>query len=301
MKKTLVLFALMLGSFFALSGCENEISPITKTESYIVTYNLVQGNEFLKQTVIAGEKALVPPIPSKEDYIFEYWTLESEEFSFNQSITSNIVLYAKWSEKKVEIKLYDNQTLIEILKLSINTPSLTLINYSIPGPDEEFLGWFIDNELTTTLDSNATISEDLILYGKWKQADETKPIVDNGILEDGLYTSKDEVALYITTFHKLPSNYMTKSEAGGSNGSNIINIWTEANKCSIGGDLFGNREGLLPTLSGRTFTELDIDYNGSSRGTRRIVYSSDFRIFYTGDHYDSFVEYDKETGEWNSY
>ena len=112
-----------------------------------------------------------------------------------------------------------------------------------------------------------------------------------------MYTSKDEVALYITTFHKLPSNYMTKSEADG----NISSIWTQANKASIGGDVFGNREGLLPNAAGRTFIELDIDYNGASRGALRIVYSSDFRIFYTNDHYDSFVEYDKETREWKSY
>lgn len=128
------------------------------------------------------------------------------------------------------------------------------------------------------------------------------PVTDNEqdnsieIAEDGLYTSKDEVALYIATYHKLPSNYMTKSEAG-----DIASIYTQANKASIGGDVFWNREGLLPRGDGITYTELDIDYNGVSRGASRIVYSSGFRIFYTSDHYDSFVEYDKETREWKSY
>ena len=33
------------------------------------------------------------------------------------------------------------------------------------------------------------------------------------ITEDGTYDTKDEVAAYIIKYHKLPSNYITKSEA----------------------------------------------------------------------------------------
>ena len=57
---------------------------------------------------------------------------------------------------------------------------------------------------------------------------------------------------------------------------------------SIGGNKFGNREGLLPEKKGRTYYECDIDYNGGYRGGKRIVYSSDGLIYYTEDHYNSF-------------
>ena len=59
---------------------------------------------------------------------------------------------------------------------------------------------------------------------------------------------------------------------------------------AIGGDKFGNREGLLPKSAGRIYYECDIDTNGqSSRGAKRIVFSNDGLIFYTDDHYESFT------------
>ncbi len=59
-------------------------------------------------------------------------------------------------------------------------------------------------------------------------------------------------------------------------------------KMSIGGDKFFNREGLLPTKAGRIYYEADIDYHGGSRGEKRIVYSNDGLVYYSGDHYESF-------------
>lgn len=109
------------------------------------------------------------------------------------------------------------------------------------------------------------------------------------INENGEYTSKDEVALYIRTYGKLPKNFITKSQAeslGWEGGP----LWDYAPGKSIGGDVFSNREGLLPKKSGRTWYECDIDYDGGSRGAKRIVFSSDGLIYYTDDHYESFTQ-----------
>ena len=38
------------------------------------------------------------------------------------------------------------------------------------------------------------------------------------IAEDGSYTSKEDVALYLHTYGHLPDNYITKDEAGRSAG-----------------------------------------------------------------------------------
>jgi len=107
--------------------------------------------------------------------------------------------------------------------------------------------------------------------------------------EDGHYTSKDEVALYIHTYGRLPGNYIRKNDAmdlgwDASKG----NLWDVTDEMSIGGDRFGNREGLLPDESGRQWYEADIDYEGGYRNALRIVYSSDGLIYYTDDHYESF-------------
>ena len=106
--------------------------------------------------------------------------------------------------------------------------------------------------------------------------------------EDGSFTSKEEVALYIHTYGRLPDNFITKKEAqalGWPGGS--LEPYAPG-KC-IGGSRFGNYEGLLPEKDGRTYTECDIDTLGAeSRGAKRIVFSNDGLIYYTGDHYESF-------------
>lgn len=106
--------------------------------------------------------------------------------------------------------------------------------------------------------------------------------------EDGSYTTKEDVALYIHTYGRLPDNFITKKEAqnlGWPGGD----LEPYAPGMCIGGSRFGNYEGLLPEAEGRTYTECDIDTLGAkSRGAKRIVFSNDGLIYYTGDHYESF-------------
>ena len=111
---------------------------------------------------------------------------------------------------------------------------------------------------------------------------------ETGLLEDGTYTSKEDVALYIYQYGHLPANFITKKEAealGWQGGS----LEPYAPGMCIGGSHFGNYEGLLPEKDGRSYTECDIDTLGASkRGANRIVYSNDGLIYYTEDHYESF-------------
>lgn len=109
-----------------------------------------------------------------------------------------------------------------------------------------------------------------------------------GVSESGVYTSKDDVALYIHTYGKLPSNFITKSEAKklGWSGGGLDEF--AKGKC-IGGDKFGNNEGKLP--EGKNYKECDIDTLGAdSRGAKRIVYADDGSVYYTDDHYENFEQ-----------
>ena len=109
------------------------------------------------------------------------------------------------------------------------------------------------------------------------------------IEESGQYTSKEDVAAYIHMYGHLPYNYITKNEAKKLGWvSSEGNLNEVAPGKSIGGDHFGNFEGLLPEKSGRKYTECDIDTDGSYRGAKRIVYSNDGLIYYTEDHYETF-------------
>ena len=119
---------------------------------------------------------------------------------------------------------------------------------------------------------------------------ETEPEETEALLDiDGWYYSAEDVALYLVTYGELPSNFITKKEArelGWEGGS--VQKYLEG--AAIGGDKFGNREGILPKAGGRQYYECDIDTDGkNSRGAKRIVFSNDGLIYYTEDHYESFI------------
>ena len=109
--------------------------------------------------------------------------------------------------------------------------------------------------------------------------------------ENGHYTSKEEVALYIHTYGKLPANYITKRDAEDQGwDSRSGNLDSVLPGMSIGGSHFGNYEGQLPDKNGRKYYECDIDYVSGYRNSKRIIYSNDGLIFYTEDHYQTFEQ-----------
>ena len=113
--------------------------------------------------------------------------------------------------------------------------------------------------------------------------------VVNNIEEDGYYTSKEDVFIYPYTMAIFQRIILLKeaSELGWE--SSKGNLWDVTDKKSIGGDKFGNREGKLPIKEGRQYYECDINYEGGYRGAERLVYSNDRLIYYTKDHYDTFI------------
>ena len=118
--------------------------------------------------------------------------------------------------------------------------------------------------------------------------EETVP-ENSSISEAGTYTTKDEVAEYINLYGHLPSNFITKREAKELGWvSSEGNLNEVAPGMSIGGDYFGNYEGLLPEAKDRDYYECDIDFDGTYRNGKRIVFSNDGLIYYTEDHYESF-------------
>ena len=104
--------------------------------------------------------------------------------------------------------------------------------------------------------------------------------------EHGTYDSAQDVADYLLYYHKLPENYMTKNEARKMGWESGALNRVVPGKC-IGGDVYSNFEGTLPKNA--TYHECDIDtINSKSRGSKRIVWSEDFKIYYTKDHYETF-------------
>lgn len=96
---------------------------------------------------------------------------------------------------------------------------------------------------------------------------------------------------WLKNYQCLPSNYITKKDALDSGWipekGNFDEILPGK---AIGGSVYYNRNGHLPSESGRIWYEADINYTSGFRGAERILYSNDGLIFVTYDHYESFVE-----------
>ena len=112
-------------------------------------------------------------------------------------------------------------------------------------------------------------------------------------VEGEYYYDLENVVLYLYYYDELPDNYITKKEArslGWEGGTPERYLEGSA----IGGDSFGNREGLLP--EGK-YTECDLYTLGKDeRGAERLVFTDD-EYYYTGDHYASFTQIWVEDGE----
>lgn len=89
----------------------------------------------------------------------------------------------------------------------------------------------------------------------------------------------------------LPENFITKLEArtlGWDSRDNYVSDVAPGK--SIGGDHFGNFEGKLPTGKGISYREADCWYTKGRRNATRIIYSTEGRVWYTEDHYNTFEE-----------
>jgi uncharacterized repeat protein (TIGR02543 family)/prepilin-type N-terminal cleavage/methylation domain-containing protein len=98
------------GGWYTNSSLTNAFSfstPITNdtnlyakwTVNYTVTFNSNGGSSVSSQSVASGQKATRPTNPTKSGYSFSGWYSDSgltTEYNFNNAVTSNKTLYAKW-------------------------------------------------------------------------------------------------------------------------------------------------------------------------------------------------------------
>ncbi len=96
---------------------------------------------------------------------------------------------------------------------------------------------------------------------------------------------------YLKNFKKLPNYYITAEQAinEGWNPKRGDLFLVCPGKMIFGG-IYENRNGHLPTATGRIWYEADINYEFGYRGTNRILFSNDGLIFVTYDHYHTFIE-----------
>ena len=110
-------------------------------------------------------------------------------------------------------------------------------------------------------------------------------------IPEGPIIDPQSIADYVFAHGELPENFITKKEARALGWDSSWNYVSDvAPGMSIGGDWFGNYEEKLPVVLGREYREADCWYTGGPRRAERIIYSNDGRVWYTEDHYNTFME-----------
>lgn len=196
---------------------------------YTVTFNSNGGSEVPSQQVTKGNTVSRPPNPTREGYAFLGWYLDDnlvQIYNFNTPVTSNITLYAKWTQNFYTVIFNSNGGSI------VESQSVVWGNKA-KMPDDptkygyNFSGWYTDKSLTVGYDFNKVVTANITLYAKWiEKVSESvviiipskriysknfDPIIDNNIdkvevalNEPQLITNTENV--YSETINSFPSD-----------------------------------------------------------------------------------------------
>lgn len=112
----------------------------------------------------------------------------------------------------------------------------------------------------------------------------------NDVLEQpaGSISNKGILApdVYLKAYGKLPNYYITKEEAAKLGYGKRDNLAEYAPGKMIGGDIYRNKNKILPEKEGRIWFYCDVDFISGNRGSKRLYYSNDGLMFYTETHHD---------------
>ena len=141
--------------------------------TYLVHFEVNGGSEIDDVNVKHGLKVQKPADPTKEGFLFKGWYSDNElknVFNFNQAITKDTIVYAKW---------FDENT---TYTLSFNTLGGEEIASEVLGYDElptepatpkkdlhKFNGWFEDEECTQPYSFNEVLTENKIIYASFER------------------------------------------------------------------------------------------------------------------------------------
>lgn len=209
--------------------------------------------------------------------------------------TSNVVITARTDSKKYKCKIIVRKTVISSKCISITYGTSSPFTLKYP---KKKVKWSSGNPSVAYADGKKVYARSVgeaVITAKCNGISYSCQVKvgsgeTNELRENGIYTSKEKVALYIHTYQKLPQNYITKAQARslGWEGGSLLSY--APYKC-IGGDVYSNYEKTLPVKVGRKYYECDINTLGAlRRGSERLVYSNDGLIYYTSDHYASFIK-----------
>ena len=141
--------------------------PVT---TYTVTFDTKGGNDIAPVTVNAGEKVATPTTPVRDGFTFDGWYVDDTsavKYNFEDSVTNNITLYAKWIENKYTVTFDANGGSGTMTPVTDLTGEYTLPANGFTAPTgKQFKGWSLttDGAIVTKVD----MTENKSVYAIWE-------------------------------------------------------------------------------------------------------------------------------------
>lgn len=152
------------------------------TDTYTVTFNANgHGTAPASQTVLSGNKAAEPTAPTASGWTFGGWYKDSActdtlKYDFNTPVTSNLTLYAKWTEDTpvtppapasytVSFNMSGHGT--QITGQTVEDGGKATKPADPIASGYTFKGWYTDSTFQTAFDFGTAIHADTTLYAKW--------------------------------------------------------------------------------------------------------------------------------------
>ena len=143
----------------------------TFTPTYTVTFNSNGGSIVDPITaVVHGSKITAPSEPYKLNNQFVSWNVAGPSYAWNfetDTVISNITLNASWRVVAYVVTFESNGgTFFEPILVEPGS-TLELPTPAKFGPDNQFVGWFRNEALTTSMNSSDAVNSNITLYAKW--------------------------------------------------------------------------------------------------------------------------------------
>ncbi len=142
-----------------------------------------------------NQKLAKPVDPTRPEYDFLGWYTDEActiEYDFDQIVTKDLTLYAKWELSKYNVTFTGIDSTVEVTRGEV------VAKPADPVKEGHFFrGWFVDEELTTLYDFDDPVLSNLVLYPKFEeQLSEYNITLAHGL------TSADIGMLFYIDFNK---------------------------------------------------------------------------------------------------
>ncbi len=154
-------------------------------QNYTVTFNSNGGTAVQAQTVAHGGKVTQPTAPTKAGGIFGGWYSDvglTTAWNFDtNTVTSNMTLYAKWTQSQYTVTFEKNGGVGDIPNQTVAHGGKVTQPAAPTKVGSTFGGWYSNVGLTTAWDFDSnTVTSNMTLYAKWTQSQYTVTFNSNG-------------------------------------------------------------------------------------------------------------------------